>query len=158
MRLLPANPSLLPEPRSLLRDLLELPLGLGVEREDSGLQSKSDLRLRLADAGKDDPLRGEPALQSGAQLAARDDVRAGAERGEDAQDREVRVRLRRVADEMGDGGERRVEPPEALLDRGAAVDIAGRAGARGDRIERHAVAEELSGMAMNPDSRHCRAR
>ena len=60
-------------------DLLDLPLGLGVEGEDPGRDARRDLVVRLAHAGEDDPFRRDPALQRRAQLAAGHDVGARAE-------------------------------------------------------------------------------
>ena len=86
---------------------------------------------------------GIPHWSDRAQLAARDDVGARAEARKQRQDREVRVGLGGVADEVGDRGKRRVEAPEVLLDQRPAVDVEGSAELPRRVLERHAVAEEL---------------
>jgi len=57
-------------------DLVKLLERFEVERADPGLDRCADLVTALADAGEDDPIRGNPCLQALGQLAARDDIGA----------------------------------------------------------------------------------
>ncbi len=140
----------LPLPPGLGVDLLHLALRLRVEREEARGDAGADLLVRLADAREDDPVRREPRLEAGAQLSSRHDVRSRAERREELQNREVRVGLRRVADQMRDHGERAVERVELLLDRRPAVNVDRRPLAARDLGETHAVAGQLVFFTQEP--------
>src|SRR5204862_5679343 len=112
------------------------------EGENPGRDAVRDLFVGLADSGEDDLLGRESAGESRAQLAAGDDVRAGAEIGEDLQDREARVRLGRVADQVRHRGKRRVEPAVVLFDQRTAVDVDRRPDGAGDLREENAVTRQ----------------
>ena len=83
------------------------------------------------------------------QLAAGDDVEAAAQAREQVQDRQVRVGLHRVADQVRHVGEGAIELAEGVLERCARVDEARRAVARGD-VPR---AKRLRRRARRRDSR-----
>ena len=74
---------LLSLPARLRVDLLDLALRFGVERQDPGGHAGANLLVGLPDAREHDPIRWESGEEAGAQLAARDDVRPRAERGEE---------------------------------------------------------------------------
>ena len=130
--------------RGRVGDALDLPLRLRVESQEARLDAGADLLVRLPDAGEDDPLGRESAFEAGAQLAARDDIRARAERGEAREDREAGVGLGGVADQVGESGKRGVEAPEGLRDFRPAVDVERRAVLAREIRERHAVAAQLA--------------
>ena len=92
---------------------------------------------------------GKPARSAAQQLAARHDVGAGAEPGQQPQDRAVAVRLDGVADPVRDRGEGARVGRVRRLDRRAAVDVERRAVLRGGGLERHAVADELDPARAN---------
>src|SRR5436189_187917 len=71
------------------------------------------------------------------ELAARDDVEASAEAGEQRQHGEVGVRLDRIADECVAALERRYELAIRRFDCATRVDVAGGAEASRDFLERH---------------------
>ena len=91
----------------------------------------------LAHPGKHDLGRvargGEHALQ----FAAGDDVEAGTEPRQDIEYGDIGVRLDRVANQVATVGESGVERMPTLLNRGAGIDIARRAMAAGQHVERH---------------------
>ena len=132
---------------------LELGRRLHVEAVDPCGERGSHLVGGLADAGEDDlsgfAARGEDTRE----LAPRDDVEAAAGPREQVEHREVRIRLDRIADEMRDAGEGRVEFAEAALDRGARVDEARRAEPLRDRGQRHVLGAELAVAELEPA--HC---
>ena len=64
--------------------------------------------------------------------------------GEPLEDREARIGLGRVADEVRESGERGVEAPEGLFDLRPAVDVERRAVLAREIRERHAVAAQLA--------------
>ena len=92
--------------------------------------------VALADAREHDLARIAAGGDDARELAAGDDVEAGPEPREHAQDREVRVRLQRIAHQVLASGEGRRECAERVLEGGARVDVAGGAEARRNRIER----------------------
>src|SRR6266850_5847659 len=105
-----------------LIDALELGLRLDVDAADTLLEGELDLRRALADAGEECLARIASRRHHARELAAGNDVEAGAELGKQRQDREIRIRLDRIADE-------RVPALEGLrvftvcaLDRGARID------------------------------------
>ena len=123
-------------------DPRDLGLALRVELADAPLDAQRDLRVALADAREDDPVRGEAGAQRGAELAAGHDVRPRAEAGEDLQQGVGAVGLERVADAMGHAAERAVVGAVRLLDRGAAVDEQRRAVLERGGLEGNAVARQ----------------
>ena len=85
---------------------LELGLGLDVDAEDVVVERERELVRGLADAGEHDLLRRHAGRERALQLAARDDVGAGAEPRQRRDHRLVGIRLHRVADERRHIGER----------------------------------------------------
>ncbi len=125
-------------------EALELRLALHVEAADAGGEGRADLLLALADPGEDDALGPAAGGQHAREFAARDDVEAGTEPREDAEDGEVGVRLDRVADEMVGAREGVVEGAPGRLDRGPRVDVAGGPVAARDFREAHALHPQLA--------------
>ena len=122
----------------------ELGLGLDVELADAVAEGELHLGPGLADAGEDDALAGDAGGAGAAVLALRDHVHAGAERGHQAEDREVGVGLHRVADQVVEAGERLLEDPVVAGEGGGGVDVEGRADRGGDLGERHVLGVELA--------------
>jgi hypothetical protein len=79
-----------------------------------------------------------PAAEHARELAAGNDVEARAQAREHVEDGEVGVRLHRVAHQVLRAREPLVELAVRRLDRGARIDVAGRAEARGDLLEGNA--------------------
>ena len=111
---------------------VELGGGFDVEAADAGLEGEAHLVDALADAREDHLARVAAGRQHAGQLAAGDDVEAGAELGEHRQDAQAGVGLDRVADQ-------RLAHPEGLLvglvgagEGGAGIHVGGGAEALGD--------------------------
>ena len=87
-------------PRALATSLKQLELGRGFDIDllYSGVERECDLRRRLADAGEDDALGRHAGGERAAELALGDDIGAGAEPRQEADHREIRVGLDRIAD------------------------------------------------------------
>ena len=136
---------------------LHLGQRLDVELKDAGLEPERHLGRRLADPGEDDLLRGHAGGQRPAQLALRDHVGAGAAARQRAHDRQVGVRLERVADGRGQAGKRAREGVVGLLQRPRAVAVERRAEVSRQLVERHllgvqpAVAGSEGGHWTAPD-------
>ena len=92
-------------------EVLELGGGLHVEQQDALAQPRHELPLGLAHPGEDDHLRIEAGAHRPVELADGDDVGPGPEGGQRAQDRQVTVRLDRVADQVIQARESLVELP-----------------------------------------------
>ncbi len=105
-------------------DALELRLGFDVDGHDPRLQGEADFRFALADPGENCLGRIATGAQHPFELAARDDVEAGAEGSEQSDDGQVRVCLYRIADQVLAGAEGFVEDPPVSLEGGPRVDIA----------------------------------
>jgi hypothetical protein len=101
---------------------------------------------------------GMPLSSAARSSPAGDDVGAAAELGHEAQEGEGGICLGRVADEVGDGLEGRVEAAKALFDDGAAVDIERRAIGVGELGEGDAVTAELTAGVAREAARHRAAR
>jgi len=108
--------------------------------------SAAQLGFGLADAGKDDLLRGDAGRERALQFAAGDDVGAGAESRQRAEHRLIGIGLHRVADEDLLAGKGLREHAIVPLQRRRRIAIEGRADGRGEsgQIDRlgvqHAVA------------------
>ncbi len=129
-------------------EALELRLALDVEALDARFERHAHLRFRFAHAGEDHPIGAPAGREHARELPARDDVEARAHAGEKVEDREVGVRLHRVADEVVEPGEPLVEVAEGGFDRGARVDVARRAEAPRDLLERDAFEAQLARDAL----------
>ena len=87
------------------RQQIEFGLGLDVEAVDVGCERGAQLGLGLADAGEHDFPRRDAGCQGALQLAAGDDVGAGAALGQGAQHRLIGIGLHGVADQHVLAGE-----------------------------------------------------
>ena len=96
----------------------------------------------LADPAEHDALGREARGERAGQLAAGDDVRAGAEVAQHPEHREVRVRLDRVGDPVRHRRQRLVERAELPPDHVGVVDVGRRADPVGDGGERDAAEVE----------------
>ena len=123
---------------------LELRGRLDVEEQDALSEARHELVLGLADPREDHLLGIEAGPHRPVQLAARDDVRAGPEGGQRPHDRQVAVRLRRVADQVVKAGESLVKLPVRSFQGGVAVDVGRGSGAGGDLVEGDAFAPEAA--------------
>ncbi len=103
--------------------------GFYVELADPGADGLAHLGAGLADAGEDDVFRRDPYSQGAFQFPTRDHVRAGAQRGQGAQNGDVGVRLHRVAHARVQpfGGERTGETGVGVAQRSRGIDIDGSA-------------------------------
>src|SRR5262249_32257539 len=105
----------------------ELRLGFEVQTEDAVAQRELDFPGAFADTGED-RLAGISARSENArELAPRDDIETGAEAREERKDREVGICLHGIADQCVAAAQRFGVFAVSRLDRGARVDIAGRA-------------------------------
>ena len=116
---------------------LQLGRGLEVDAIDVLFQRQSDLIRGLADAREQDLARVAAGRQHARQLAARDDVEAGAQARQQGEHRQIRIRLDRVAQHRVAPVQRLREFPVRALDRRAGIDVAGRAEAPRNVFERH---------------------
>ena len=116
----------------------KLGLRLDIEAENAGIERKRHLGARLADPGEDDLPRRHTSRQRPVYLAFRNDVSAGAELRERADDGEVGVGLDRIADKRVAGRERLGEDAVMPLDRrrGIAIETACRQRAQSRRAAR----------------------
>ena len=104
-------------------ETLQLGFGLQIEAEDLFLQREAHLGLALGHAGEDHLGRIPTRRQHPRQLAAGDDVKAGAQTSQQVQDGDVGVGLDRVADQMGYVPRRLIEGVPVALQGGAGVDV-----------------------------------
>ena len=114
------------EPGGVARRFIErkeLGLRLDVELQDAGIDRGGHLTARLPDAGKDNLLRRDPRFKSAVQLAAGNDIRAGAVFSEEAQDGEVGIGFHRIGDERVDAGKRLLEDTQVTAQGRRAVAI-----------------------------------
>ncbi len=128
------------------RDERELRLGLDIDAEDPFVEGERELGRGLADAGEHDLAGSDTGGARALELAARDHVRTGAERGQRLDHRLVGVRLHGVADQRVDIGEGAGEHLVVTAQRGGRIAIERGADGRRelDEIDRlgvqHAVA------------------
>jgi hypothetical protein len=118
---------------------LEFRLAFDVELADAALQREAHFLGGLADAGKDDALARHAGGLRAEVFAARDHVHPRAEPGEMGQDRLVRVRFHREADEVVETAQRLFEQAEVAGQRGAGIDVERRADLRRDLRQRHVL-------------------
>ncbi len=105
---------------------VELGGGFDVEEEDAGAEGGVDLGDLLAYAGEDGFFEGGSGdLLDAGELAAGDDIEAGAVLREELDDGESGVGFQGVADGVGDGGEGLLEEGETVEDLGLGVDVEG---------------------------------
>ena len=117
-------------------------LGFDVEAVDAGFERGVHLARRLADAGEHDAAGGNAGGQRPAQFAFGNHVDAGAEPGKRLQDRLVRIRLHRIADERIDIGEGGGEYLVMAFQRRGGIAIEGGADLPCDLGDRHAFRME----------------
>ena len=135
-----------PKPLRDARHALQLGFRFEVDAADAVRERKFDFRFGLAHAGKERLGGSAAGGEHARELAARNDIEAGAEPGEQREHRQVRVRLDRVAQHRLAPGQRARELAVRRLDRRARVDVAGRAETPRQVVERrlfgaqHAVA------------------
>src|SRR5207244_11153241 len=133
--------------------MLELTRRLHVEAENTELQPLGELVVGLADAGEDD-LAGIAACGDHAgELAAGNDVESAAQAREHVEDREIRVGLKRVTDEVTQSRKGLVELAVCSRQRGARIYEAGCSVARRDLGERHTFDAERA-LALG-ERGHC---
>src|ERR1043166_3603017 len=125
-------------------DALQLRLALDVEGIDSFAQREFDLVLRLAHTGEDAFLWIATCGNHTAQFALAHDVETTAEVGEGADDREVRIRFHRKANEMVETAQLGVELAEMIFERVLRVHVKRRAVFLHERVDAHAFAEQLA--------------
>jgi hypothetical protein len=101
----------------------QLALALHVEGVDAGAQPGRQLVHRLAHPAEDDALAGNAGQQRAVQLAAGDDVAAGAQLRQRAQDTQVAVGFCGVGDEVRHRRQRVVQLAVALADGALAVHV-----------------------------------
>ena len=130
---------------------LKLGRRFDVELPDPGGEREVHLVSRLAGPGEHQAIRRDAGPESAAQLAARDDVGAGAEAGEGADHREGVVGLDRVADERV--GRSSSERPVAVDEDPVRVAIGRRAELRRDRGERDPLGVKNAASRSPPDRR-----
>ena len=118
----------------------QLALALHVEGVDAGAQPRRQLVHRLAHPAEDDALAGDAGQQRAVQLAAGDDVAAGAQLRQRAQDAQVAVGLDRVGDQVRHRRQRLVQLAVALADGALAVDVQRRSPPRHQLRQRHLLA------------------
>ena len=105
------------------------------------VERQVDLRRGFAHAGEDDAAHGlGRGGQHALQFAAGDDVKARAALGQQLQNRQRRVGLDRVADQMIAARKRLLKEPQPLDDLVGGVDIERRAVALGQRFQRNFAA------------------
>ena len=108
-----------------------------VEAQDAGGQRLAHLGLGLAHPGEDHFARIAPGRDHPLQLAARHDVEAAAETREQIEDREIRVRLHGIANEVRTIAQCVLEGQKGRGQCRARIHIARRAEARGDLGQRY---------------------
>ncbi len=137
-----------PQPARDDRDPRQLRGALDVEHPHARLERERDLLVGLADAGEHHLARIPAGAEHAVQLAARDDVEAGAEPREEAQHRQVRVGLHRIADDVAKPGERSVEDlPVPGQGRGG-VDVERRTVAIGEALQRDRLGVQDAPLAL----------
>ena len=125
-------------------DHLQFGLALDVEGKNALAQGVLDLGPGFAHAGERAAFRLAAGLQHAEQLARRDDVEARALAGDQVEDGEVAVGLDRVADEVVQPAQRRVEPAQMVANRRRTVDVQGRAVRGGEAGEIDPLATKLT--------------
>ena len=113
-------------------DAFDLGFGFGVEAVDAGIDREGDLAGRLADPGKDDPLRRAAGGESAAKLAFGNHVATRSLGDQSADHRLVGVRLHGVADHRVEAGEGVAEDPVVSDQRRGRVAVERRADVGGD--------------------------
>ena len=145
--------------RGDFREEFELGFGFDVDTENALIDRQRELMAGLADTGEHDLVRGNASGPRPQQLAAGDDVGAGAEPGQRCDHRLVGIRLHRVADQRVDVGESLGKHPIVPFERRARIAIEGRADGVRQRDEidflgvQHAVAigEMMHGRCLEHD-------
>src|SRR5207237_8355782 len=117
---------------------------LDIEAQDAMLEGVYDLFLRFAHASEG-ALSGISAGREHAkEFAAGNDVEPGAFLREQTEDRAIGVRFDRIANEVIDIAERRIEPAVMIEDRARAVNIERRPIFFRDAFEGHAFARDIA--------------
>ncbi len=115
-----------------LVDAIELARRLDVDRQQAQRDGAIDLRRALPDSREHDLIGTEPATHRDVHLAERVGVGVAAERLQQADDRERRIGLERVMDGVRVAVEGAVERGVRGANRAGVVDVARRAGRRGN--------------------------
>ena len=110
-------------------------LAFDVETQDVLVERVFDFFPRFADAGESAFPRIASGFEDAEKFAAGNDIEAGAGLGEQFQDGAIRVRFDRVANEVIERRERRIEPAIVIEDRARAIDIERRAELLRDALE-----------------------
>ena len=123
-------------------------LAFRVETINVPAQSELDLPLRLADARENAGLRAAAGGDDPAQFAFADDVEAGAQIGQDAQNGQVGIRLDGEADAVVQRPQGAVEAPEMAGQRLLRINVKGRAVLFGQRLHGDSFAEKFAVPVM----------
>ena len=121
--------------RGDLRERLQLRLGFDVEAENILLERQRHFGAGLADAGKNDLVRGHAGGAGAAQLALGDDVHPGAQARQGGEHRLIGIGLHRVAHQRRAIGEGGAEDAKMPFDGGARIAIERRADLAGNSGE-----------------------
>ena len=113
------------EARCDARQAADFRCALAIDLEDAAPERGLHFRVGLADAREDDLLRRNARCKRAPELTLRNDIRTRSEAGQQAQHRQVAVRLHRIADARR--GQRRLEFPIGGLDGVGGIHIDGRA-------------------------------
>ena len=124
------------------RQVRELARRFDVEAEDAGRERRLHLRFGLADAGEDDLARITADSDHAGELSCGDDVEAAALSCKKIEDGEVGVRFHRVADQVRNRRECRVEGAIRAFQHRLRVDEQGCSEALGERFERRIFCRE----------------
>ena len=133
---------LAPLRRGERRNAIELAGRFGVDRADADGDRALQLGARLADSGEHDVGRVHTRAQGDRDLTAGVRVECAADRPEQANDSERRIRLQCVMNAVRMRRERLIDGAIAVANGSSAVDVDGRIDALDDRFEAYAVAHE----------------
>ena len=125
-------------------DAGELRFALDVETQDALLERIFDFLPGFADAGEGAISRIAAGREDAKEFAAGNDVEPRAFPRKQIEDGAIRIRFDRVADQVIDLAQRRIEPSVMIENRARAVDIERRAILLGDAFKIHAFAMQAA--------------